>query len=69
MAPSPDGKEMFIVYHTHFAPGQVQPRKMNIDRMRFAPNPEGGPDILEVYGPTLTLQPMPSGAPAMKEKK
>lgn len=67
IAPSPDGREMFIVYHTHFAPGRVQPRKVAIDRIRFAPNPEGGPDILEVCGPTLTPQPMPSGAPAAKE--
>jgi hypothetical protein len=68
IAPSPDGKEMFIVYHTHFAPGRVQPRKVAIDRIRFAPNPEGGPDILEVYGPTLTPQPMPSGARGIQEK-
>jgi GH43 family beta-xylosidase len=59
---SPDGKEMFIVYHTHLDTDTVGPRKLAIDRLRFAPNPDGGPDIMEVYGPTLTPQPMPSGA-------
>jgi hypothetical protein len=60
---SPDGREMFIAYHTHLDLMHVGPRKLAIDRLRFAPNPDGGPDILEVYGPTLTPQPMPSGAP------
>jgi len=59
---SPDGREMFAVYHTHKSPTDRWPRQMAIDRIRFAPNPEGGPDILEAYGPTLTPQPMPSGA-------
>lgn len=59
---SPDGKEMFAVYHSHKSPEDRWPRHMAIDRLRFAPNPEGGPDIMEAYGPTLTPQPMPSGS-------
>ncbi|MEN8253910.1 MAG: family 43 glycosylhydrolase [Verrucomicrobiota bacterium] len=57
---SPDGKELFIVYHTHFKPGQVGPRKVAIDRVRFK-DVENGPDILVIDGPTSTPQPMPSG--------
>lgn len=54
---SPDGKEMFIVYHSHADPTKPsQARVMNIDRMVF----EG--DGLRVLGPTRTPQPMPSGA-------
>lgn len=59
---SPDGKETFIVYHSHRDIHNIQPRKLAIDRMRFIANPDGGPDIIEVYGPTLTPQPMPSGS-------
>ncbi len=58
---SPDGKELFIVYHTHFKPGQVGPRKVAIDRVRFK-KAKNGPDILVIDGPTSTPQPMPSGA-------
>ena len=32
----------------------------NIDRVKFVPDPNGGPDILTVYGPTTTPQPLPS---------
>lgn len=56
---SPNGKEMLIVYHAHKSHEDRWPRQMMMDRMRFAPNPDGGPDILEVYGPTLTPQPIP----------
>ena len=59
---SPDGKELFIVYHTHFKPGQVGPRKMAIDRVRFKSARAGRPDIIVIDGPTSTPQPMPSGA-------
>ncbi len=59
---SPDGKELFIVYHTHFKPGQVGPRKVAIDRVRFKSDRVGRPDILIIDGPTSTPQPMPSGA-------
>lgn len=55
---SPDGKEMFIVYHTHCDTSTVQPRNICIDRMRFI-SEEGKDDRLEVYGPTVTGQPYP----------
>lgn len=58
---SPDGTETFIVYHTHFKPGQIGPRKVAIDRVRFH-DVENGPDILVIDGPTSTPQPMPSSA-------
>lgn len=55
---SPDGSEMFIVYHKHASPGVVAPRTICIDRARFAPT-ESGVDRIEVYGPTYTPQPIP----------
>lgn len=57
---SPDGKELFMVYHSHAEIGTVEPRKTCIDRVKFVPSEDGGPDILTVYGPTTTAQPMPS---------
>ncbi len=58
---SPDGREMFIVYHRHYDLTNADPRQMAIDRIRFVPQ-DNGPDALEVWGPTVTPQPMPSGA-------
>lgn len=55
---SPDGKEMFIVYHTHHDTSTVQPRNICIDRMRFVEDRDRD-DRLEVYGPTVTGQPYP----------
>ena len=57
--PSPDGKELFMVYHSHAEPGKVEPRQTCIDRVKFV-DENGGPDILTVYGPTTTAQPVPS---------
>ncbi len=59
---SPDGKEIFIVYHRHNSLTETEPRQLSIDRVRFVPDPSGGPDILEIHGPTSSPQPMPSGA-------
>lgn len=56
---SPDGSEMFIVYHCHYSETQVHPRKLCIDRVKFVPSADGA-DIISVYGPTETPQPMPS---------
>lgn len=54
---SPDGKELFIVYHTHADPKKPSgERVVNIDRLRFA---EDGK--LKIKGPTRSPQPMPSG--------
>ena len=52
---SPDGTEMFIVYHTHTDPQHPSgDRQPNIDRMYFRN------DSLIIIGPTRTPQPMPS---------
>ena len=59
---SPDGKEMFIVYHRHHSLTKTEPRQLSIDRVRFVPSPTGGPDILQIHGPTSSPQPLPSGA-------
>ena len=58
---SPDGTELFMVYHIHNNTTAVQPRRTCIDRAKFVPV-NGGPDELLVYGPTLTPQPVPSGS-------
>lgn len=58
---SADGKELFIVYHRHNSKTSVHARKICIDRCKFVVNPDGGPDILSVYGPTSSPQPKPSG--------
>lgn len=59
---SPDGKEIFIVYHRHRDLKNTEPRALSIDRVRFVPDPAGGPDILQIHGPTSSPQPLPSGA-------
>lgn len=54
---SPDGKELFIVYHTHTDPQKPSgDRQVCIDRMGFR---EDG--SLYVLGPTNTPQAVPSG--------
>ncbi|GAA5481201.1 family 43 glycosylhydrolase [Haloferula sargassicola] len=58
---SPDGKELFIVYHRHQSSTRANPRQLSIDRARFVPDPQGGPDILQIHGPTSSSQPMPLG--------
>ena len=56
---SPDGTELFLVYHTHADPSDPgnQKRTVNIDRIAFD---ESG--RLSVVGPTRSPQPYPSGA-------
>ena len=56
---SPDGSELFCVYHTHKNLKNSLPRALAIDRAYFKTNPEGGPDILVIDGPTIDEQPMP----------
>lgn len=58
---SPDRSEHFIAYLRNFSPTVVRPLLTCIDRIRFVPNPNGGPDIIEMYGPTVNPQPLPSG--------
>ncbi|CAG7598792.1 Xylosidase/arabinosidase [Paenibacillus solanacearum] len=55
---SPDGTELFMVYHTHTDPAKGGGnRQVCIDRMGFR---EDG--TIFVKGPTLSEQPVPSGA-------
>ena len=58
---SPDGSEHFIAYLRNFSPTVVRPLLTCIDRIRFADNPNGGLDIIEMYGPTVNPQLLPSG--------
>ena len=62
LIPSPDGRELYMVYHRHYKPGVYSSRYTCIDKVAFVPNPEGGADILTVNGPSTTAQPMPSNA-------
>lgn len=55
----PETGEMWMVYHCHNGINQVHERKVCIDRMRFAPT-GGTIDRIEVYGPTITPQPVPA---------
>ena len=57
--PNRERTEWYIGYHRHVTTRDVEPRMTCIDRMRFVPDPEGGPDLLTVYGPTVTPQPVP----------
>lgn len=63
---SPDGKELFIVYHCHYSLTVTDPRRLCIDRIQFSQDADGN-TVLEVKGPTVTPQEMPSGA-AEREK-
>ena len=56
IAYSPDGKEMFCVYHARTAK-TGEDRVVCLDRMQVAKG------IIKVMGPTTTSQKMPSGAP------
>ncbi|MHB1686748.1 MAG: family 43 glycosylhydrolase [Ignavibacteriaceae bacterium] len=54
---SPDGKELFIIYHSHtYINHPSGNRELNIDRIYFDSS-----DNLKVIGPTRSPQPMPSG--------
>lgn len=47
----------YIVFHSHYSPTQVSPRKVGIDLYEFVPSTIAGtPDIIKVYGPTTTPQ-------------
>lgn len=56
---SPDGSELFMVYHCHKDLTTTEPRSLCIDRMQFTTD-EDGNTVLEVMGPTVTIQPLPS---------
>ena len=57
---SPDGTELYMMYHKHYSGAVVEPRCTCIDKVQFVKNPNGGPDILTVNGPSTTPQEMPS---------
>ncbi len=57
---SPDGTELWFVYHQHAEVGKVEPRQTRIDRVQFIPDPDGGPDILTINAPSTTPQTVPS---------
>ena len=58
--PSADGSEYFIIYLRHFSYSSVRPLQTGMDRFRFVKNPKGGADIIEICGPSVTAQPIPS---------
>ena len=60
LVPSPDGSEVWIVYHRHNHVGQCNPRLTCVDRVEFVENPNGGADLLVVRGPSSTPQSIPS---------
>jgi hypothetical protein len=60
IAYSPDGKEMFCVYHGRTS-ATGDKRVVFIDRMKILKNGR-----LVVEGPTTKPQPLPSGIPASK---
>lgn len=57
---SPDGTEIWFVYHQHNSLGKVEPRLTRIDKVQFIPNPDGGPDIFTINAPSTTEQVVPS---------
>ncbi len=54
-----DHTQMYMGFHRHYSPEDIEPRMTCIDPMRFVPDPEGGPDILVVCGPSTAEQVMP----------
>ena len=60
LLPSPDGTELWMVYHQHETPGTYSSRYTCIDKVNFVADPNGGPDILTVNGPSTTPVAKPS---------
>ena len=59
IAHSPNGQELFIVYHSHANPEAPSPRRiLNLDRLTFEPDGR-----LRVVGPTRSPQPLPPRVP------
>lgn len=63
VVPSPDGSELWIVYHTHRQPTGGGARQLAIDRIQFTPSGSGPPVLSVPAGPSTTLISAPSGAP------
>ncbi len=61
MIPSPDGEEIYMVHHRHRTPDNGgKTRDTCIALVEFVKDPDGGPDILVVDGPSSTPKKMPS---------
>ena len=58
---SPDASEHFIIYLRNHSYTTTRPLETCIDRIRFVPSTNGGADILEIAGATVTPQALPSG--------
>ena len=54
-----DRSKMYMGYHRHISTEDIEPRMTCFDPMKFVPDPEGGPDILTVRGPSTVPQPLP----------
>lgn len=54
-----DRSRMYMGYHRHISTEEVEPRMTCFDPMKFVPDPEGGPDILMVRGPSTVPQLLP----------
>jgi beta-xylosidase len=59
---SPDGKELFCVYHVHKNKIPGGNRQLAIDRMTITDEPDGSVKV-KILGPTSTTQPAPSISP------
>ena len=63
---SPDGSELFVVYHTLQNPGFNAARQLAVDRMKFVANADPSkPDVMVIDGPTTDYRPFPAGAPSV----
>ncbi len=65
---SPDGSELFIVYHCHYSLTVTDPRRLCIDRIQFSQDADGN-TVLEVKGPTVTPQEIPSAAAETEDQQ
>jgi len=64
---SPDGQQLWLVYHTHQQLSGGGARQLAIDKIAFV-NSTTGPDRLTVPGgPSESMQPAPSGAAAFPQ--
>lgn len=58
---SPDGNELFAIYHTHRSARQTD-RRLAIDRVEFRKDSAGQEMMVMPNAPSCTPQPLPSGA-------
>lgn len=55
---TPDGNRMILVYHTHYAPGQIHPRRLSLTSIRF--EERDGQTVLVCDPPDVGVEhPMP----------